>query len=65
MRTARSTGRAFKSPYKGVSRNRTTWMAHCKKIYVGCFKTAQDAAKAYDKAARELFGEHAKLNFPL
>jgi bifunctional DNA-binding transcriptional regulator/antitoxin component of YhaV-PrlF toxin-antitoxin module len=34
-----------------------------KKIYVGSFKDEVEAARAYDKKARELFGEFAHLNF--
>ena len=33
-------------------------------IYLGRYETEQEAAKAYDKAARELFGATACLNFP-
>jgi hypothetical protein len=35
-----------------------------KKRYLGRFHDEIAAAQAYDEAARELFGEHARLNFP-
>jgi hypothetical protein len=60
------------SKYKGVSWNKKNknWRANitikCKEIRkqynIGSFKTEIDAATAYNKRAKELFGEHAYLN---
>lgn len=54
------------SVYLGVSwngRNRK-WIAQIAGRYLGSFVDEADAARAYDAAARELFGEFAFLNSP-
>jgi hypothetical protein len=57
------------SKYKGVSRakGRTKWRASIcyqgLKENLGYFKNEEDAARAYDKAAKECQGEFANLNF--
>lgn len=60
------TGSRF--PYKGIEHDaRCTsrpWRARIKKTFLGNFSTMEEAARAYDRAARSLFGEFAKLNFP-
>ncbi|HIJ72049.1 MAG TPA: hypothetical protein HPP87_11915 [Planctomycetes bacterium] len=58
------------SKYKGVSwekyRKRFVAAIRCNGKYynLGRFKSETAAAKAYDKKAKELFGEYACLNFP-
>jgi hypothetical protein len=63
-------GRPCTSQFKGVcwDRRRERWYAKIKKDrvtrHLGTFRDEIAAAQAYDEAARELFGEHARLNFP-
>lgn len=62
LRSDNSTG------FKGVSRRRGKWRAtiNCngRQRHLGDFGDPQAAAIAYDDAARTLFGEFARLNFP-
>lgn len=57
------------SGYRGVAQlSSGKWQAQIKvngrSIYLGSHVTAEDAAKAYDAAARSHFGEFANTNFP-
>ena len=58
------------SKYKGVhwektkKKFRAKIMYNRKSIHLGYFDDEIAAAKAYDKKAKELFGEYAYLNFP-
>lgn len=69
MQNAKKQKRITSSIYKGVCIHRTSFAANIrlnkKQIYIGLYETEEDAAKAYDKKALELFGEYAHLNFPL
>ena len=53
------------SPYKGVcwDNARNAWLARISENFLGRFSSEEDAAKAYDKAAIERFGEYARTNF--
>lgn len=65
---ANSGPRSYK--YKGVTYNKINqnWNAQIKILYkkkhLGSFATIEEAARAYDSAAKKHFGEFAKLNFP-
>lgn len=55
--------------FRGVTKRGDAWMAQIKHLYkvynLGTFKTIEQAAFAYDKRAAVLFGEFARLNFPI
>lgn len=63
-------GREYTSRFKGVCFEQWSgkWVVQIRKDgkgrKIGRFSDEVEAAQAYDAAARELFGEHAYLNFP-
>lgn len=56
--------RGKKSKYKGITALVSgRWQASISERYLGTFTLEEDAARAYDAAAKSLHGEFAYLNF--
>lgn len=57
------------SGMRGVKRDGNRWVAvFCLRYeahYLGSFESAEAAGRAYDAAARKIYGIHAMLNFPV
>ena len=72
VRYREKTNKKCLSKYKGVTyipagrggRAKPKWQASIRKnTHLGYFDSEKEAARAYDKRAKEIFGEFAKLNF--
>ena len=59
--------RASRCGYQGVYPDGNRFLAKIsdgkRQVYLGCFKTPEDAARAYDAAATKIHGEFATVNF--
>lgn len=52
------------SKFRGVAIKGNKWKATIDRKHLGTFETELAAALAYDKAAKEILGDSARLNFP-
>jgi hypothetical protein len=67
QRNQRPQSRPQSSRFKGVHRNGRNWGAQIKvnghKMHLGTTRIEEEAARLYDQAARQHFGEFARTNF--
>jgi hypothetical protein len=62
FRSSSNTG--FKGVFHYPKCTRNPYLANCGGQHLGCFSTATKAARFYDMAARDRYGEFACVNFP-
>jgi hypothetical protein len=65
LQSNNTTGFKGVSFHKRIGKYQALIRFHGKRHHLGYHGTAEQAARAYDDAAREKFGEFARLNFPL
>lgn len=69
-RNIKKTKKPRSSKYKGVTKmlGKKRWKAHIsisdKDVHLGYFDSEEEAARAYDDAAKKEFGDFKNLNFP-
>ncbi len=54
--------RVSQSKFRGVTKSSNKWKAIISGKYLGTFLSEEEAAKAWNKAALERYGENAQLN---
>jgi hypothetical protein len=59
-KTSSKTG--FTGVYKEHNRFRAVISIHGKSVHIGMFDTAEEAAAAYNKLSKEMYGEEGKIN---